>query len=105
MKLIPIVLASAAVALAGPAVASASDTTPVPVASAAKTHMKKRAAHRRGGHVRAAWPRSKSARKPRNRIARWLAKQVGPVNAVRKRHKKGKHAVASAASTTTPLWL
>ena len=34
---------------------------------------------RRGGTVRRAWPANPRAKKPRNRLARWLARQVGPV--------------------------
>ena len=33
---------------------------------------------RRGGRVRQAWPADRSARRPRNRLARWLARQAGP---------------------------
>jgi hypothetical protein len=107
-KLIPIVLASAAVALAGPAAALGSDT--VPTASIASLHVKKdkkRGVHRRGGKVRAAWPRSKSARKPRDPIARWLAKQVGPVGAAKKaaRHKKKGRLAHTSTASPTPLWL
>ena len=65
-KLIPIVLASATVALAGPTAALGSDT--VPTATTAATLQtkfgKQRSAHRHGGKVRAAWPRSKKARAP-----------------------------------------
>jgi hypothetical protein len=32
--------------------------------------------HRVGGHVRSAWPQS--GRRPRSRLTRWLARQVGP---------------------------
>src|SRR4051794_10050745 len=33
---------------------------------------------RRGGKVRQAWPANPRAPRPRNRLARWLARQVGP---------------------------
>jgi hypothetical protein len=37
--------------------------------------------HRLGGHVRHAWP-AKGSPRPKTAIARWLARQVGPRNAV-----------------------
>lgn len=55
--------------------------------TAAKKHKPKR----RGGKVRHAWPANPHAPRPRNRLARWLARQVGPV-------KKKRSAKAAAAS-------
>jgi hypothetical protein len=40
--------------------------------------VEKRKPKRRGGKVQRAWPADRSAPKPRNRLARWLARQVGP---------------------------
>jgi hypothetical protein len=37
----------------------------------------KRKPKRRGGKVRTAWPANSSAPRPRNQLARWLARQVG----------------------------
>ena len=48
--------------------------TPATV-TAAKKHKPKR----RGGTVQRAWPANPHAPRPRNRLARWLARQVGPV--------------------------
>ncbi len=64
---------------------------------------------RRGGTVRAAWPHRRGAHVPRLRLARWLARQTGPVKIVRRaRRRIGRTrspAVAapraSAAQTTT----
>jgi hypothetical protein len=41
--------------------------------------VEKRKPRRRGGKVREAWPANPNAPRPRNRLARWLARQVGPV--------------------------
>src|SRR3954453_2113375 len=41
--------------------------------------IEKRKPKRRGGKVREAWPANRRAPRPRNRLARWLARQVGPV--------------------------
>jgi hypothetical protein len=83
---------------------SAETTTVRPGAAQAK---KKK--HRRGGKVRAAWPRSKKAKAPKNRLARWLAKQVGPTP--RKKKKRSRRALASDSTTALSsagggkLWL
>ncbi len=88
-------------ATAEPLSPSAADATPVAAAKRAKQKP------RRGGRVRAAWPRSKRARAPKNRLARWLAKQVGP-----EKKRKRKRASASADNTSAlstsgsgKLWL
>ena len=44
---------------------------------------------RRGGRVRAAWPHRRSAQPPRARLARWLARQTGPVAVARRRRGGG----------------
>jgi hypothetical protein len=49
--------------------------TAAPRAGAA---IEKRKPRRRGGKVREAWPADPRAPRPRNRLARWLARQVGP---------------------------
>jgi hypothetical protein len=41
--------------------------------------VEKRKPRRRGGKVREAWPANPRAPRPRNQLARWLARQVGPV--------------------------
>jgi hypothetical protein len=46
------------------------------LASATTAHNRKPSAHRVGGKVHKAWPRSGEA--PRSALARWLARQVGP---------------------------
>ncbi len=50
---------------------------------------------RRGGAVRAAWPHRRGAHRPRLRLARWLARQTGPV-AIRRRARR------RIGSTRTP---
>jgi hypothetical protein len=90
-------LVVAALALAGGDVASAAAPSKAPTAySAAKSKKKHK---RRGGHVRAAWPRSKKLHAPKNRLARWLAKQVGPVKL--KKKKKHHHKAHSSQTGTT----
>lgn len=73
------------------------------VTAAAKKKTGKK--HRRGGKVRAAWPRSHRARAPKDDLARWLAKQVGPVPRKGKRRKarRGSAAHARATDSTTAL--
>src|SRR5262245_59439155 len=91
-------LVVAALALAGGDVASAQAPLKAPTAySAAKKKHK-----RRGGHVRAAWPRSKKLHAPKNRLARWLAKQVGPVKR-KKKHKAHSSQTGSGSGTTGAL--
>src|SRR5262245_20637623 len=41
-----------------------------------------RVAPRRGGNVRAAWPRRQGAVPPSGRLARWIARHVGPAGRV-----------------------
>lgn len=64
------------------------------VAPLARSSASRRVAPRRGGTVRAAWPHRGSARPPRLRLARWLARQTGPVTIARRRTRIG--------STKTP---
>jgi hypothetical protein len=103
MRLTPILLT---LALAAPVVvtgeALASDTVP-PSAPAAglQAGTDGSEAPRRGGNVRAAWPHKKAARKPRTRIGRFLAKQVGPVGAQRARRARS----VSAVDLDSVLWL
>ena len=47
------------------------------LASTSTHHQKKPTAHRVGGRVHRAWPRS-GGRPPRSALARWLARQIGP---------------------------
>src|SRR6201995_4293273 len=57
--------------------------TPPPAlasASATSAHKRRPTAHRVGGTVHKAWPRSHS-KPPRTALARWLARQVGPTKA------------------------
>ena len=102
MRLIALLLVTVALSLSGSAVAAAAQTAPAAteIAQIAQKKAKKRNA-RRGGRVRAAWPRSKEARAPRNRLARWLAKQVGSVK--RKRPRAGSAQTGSGSGTTTGL--
>jgi hypothetical protein len=51
--------------------------------------VEKRKPKRQGGKVHKAWPANPRAPRPRNRLARWLARQVGPVQ---------KRAASSAAA-------
>jgi hypothetical protein len=103
MRLTPILLT---LALAAPVVvtgeALASDTVP-PSAPAAglQAGTDGSEAPRRGGKVRAAWPHKKAARKPRTRIGRFLAKQVGPVGAQRARRARS----VSSVDLDSVLWL
>ena len=62
---------------------------------------KRKAAPRRGGTVRAAWPRKPGSSAPRSPLARWLARRVGPP---RKRSSgtTGSRGLARAASSTPP---
>jgi hypothetical protein len=76
----------------------AAETTTKPVAA----QQAKKKKHRRGGKVRAAWPRSKKAKAPKNRLARWLAKQVGPARRSKKRPRK---TTALSTPGDGKLWL
>jgi hypothetical protein len=71
-------------------------------------------APRRGGKVRRAWPRKKSGRRPRGRLKKWLAKQVGARRGGRPtqrrimalgRDRHGDLLLYAAAETTGPLQL
>jgi hypothetical protein len=97
MRLLLSLALTAALALGGVSTATASSTN----TAAAQTAAKKKHNHRRGGKVRKAWPRSRRLHAPKNRLARWLAKQVGPV----KRKKRRAHAsqVGSGSGTTGAL--
>jgi hypothetical protein len=82
----------------------AADIAAKPVAA----HQAKKKKHRRGGKVRAAWPRSKKAKAPTNGLARWLAKQVGPAPRKKKRAHRASVAQAASALSTSgsgKLWL
>ena len=95
---------TSAVTLALATPVHAADIAAKPIA-AEQAHKKK---HRRGGKVRAAWPRSKKAKAPKNRLARWLAKQVGPAPRKKKRARRAGAAQAAAAPSTSgggSLWL
>jgi hypothetical protein len=72
------VLLSLAVAAPAPAQPTSARTDSSTAAVAAKKTERRKPAPRRGGKVRKAWPARKSGR-PTNAMARWLAKQVGPV--------------------------
>jgi hypothetical protein len=65
-----------------------------PAASAAK-----RKHERRGGKVTQAWPHRKGAKPPSNPLAKWLARQVGPVKT--KKTRGHRHLVATAAQSGT----
>ncbi|HST42287.1 MAG TPA: hypothetical protein VLK58_22400 [Conexibacter sp.] len=88
--------------------AGAAGTAAAPIASAAARETtaaeRRRAAQRRGGKVRVAWPQRKGAAAPDNRLARWLARQVGPV-AVRpaRREAVRRNARAAAVAAAAPL--
>jgi hypothetical protein len=104
MRVFALLLVTAALSLSGPAVASAAQSAPS-ATDGAQTAQKKKAKKRnarRGGRVRAAWPRSKRARAPRNQLARWLAKQVGSVK-VKRRKRAGAAQTGSGSGTTTGL--
>jgi hypothetical protein len=81
-------------------VASRAATRPGSSATAAKKH---RLAHRRGGHIRKAWPakrrggRTGRGGRPSRMLARFLAKQVGPKPGTK--HLKA----ATSASAAGPL--
>jgi hypothetical protein len=86
----------------------AAETTAALTASATAARAtgadRRRAAQRRGGRVRTAWPLRRGAPAPDNRLARWLARQVGPV-AVRAARGGTAPLAAAAAATTDPLLL
>jgi hypothetical protein len=63
-----------------------------PAASAAKQKQE-----RRGGKVTHAWPHDKRARPPANPLAKWLARQTGPVGKTRK-HRLVAHAAQHDAA-------
>jgi hypothetical protein len=91
----------AALALGGESTATASSAGTAPTASEpAPAQVAAKKKKRRGGKVRAAWPRSKRLHAPKNRLARWLAKQVGPVK--RKRRARASQ-VGSGSGTTGAL--
>lgn len=60
-------------------------------APAADAHL--RLPHHRGGHVRRAWPAKGRHGRPKLAMARWLARQVGPVKV-----HTAKHRIAAASS-------
>jgi hypothetical protein len=60
-------------------------------------HQKHHKPPRRGGRVRRAWPANPHAPKPRSRLARWLARQVGPVRT------RARTATAAAANDNSKL--
>jgi hypothetical protein len=98
-----VALLVAALSVTAAPVATAATSAHGTTATAAAKHKHKRN-RRRGGHVRTAWPYNKHKHAPHNLLARWLAKQVGPV----KRHKHRKRtsaAVASASDTGTSAGL
>lgn len=97
--------AALALALAGTSSATSSRPTAGDRATVEVTAAKKKGKHRRGGDVRAAWPRSKRARAPRNQLARWLAKQVGPVPRKRRRARAADSTTAPSTSGSGKLWL
>jgi hypothetical protein len=76
-------------ALVAPA-ASHAAKRPGTSATAAKKH---KLAARKGGHVRKAWPAKHHRGRPAKRLARFLAKQVGPLHHV-KSHKGMAHSAA-----------
>jgi hypothetical protein len=101
MRFLALLMLTAALSLFGVA------TTPSPAGAqseivATTAQKKQRGNQRRGGRVRAAWPRSKRARAPRNELARWLAKQVGSVK-VRRRRLGRTSQTGSGSGTTTGL--
>ncbi|MDW5597145.1 hypothetical protein VSS74_22555 [Conexibacter stalactiti] len=87
----------------------AADTTAALIASAAASSTngaeRRRAAQRRGGKVRVAWPQRKGAAAPDSRLARWLARQVGPiaVRPARRGAARRDTRALAAASATAPL--
>jgi hypothetical protein len=94
--------AGAAPAVAsGPAVVALPAHAPPTAADRLPTARKRKTAPRRGGTVRAAWPRKAGSKAPRSPLARWLARRVGPP---RKRSSgtTGSRGLASAASSTPP---
>src|SRR3954452_10830854 len=98
MRRVALLLVIAVAGLAGADAASVAASSPVPHrADAAAKHKKKRANRRRGGKVRVAWPRGRYTRPPRKALARWLAKQVGPVRA--KKHKRRRARAAGPIAT------
>ena len=107
MRLTALAFLIAALVLSGPRLASAAAPPSSPAAAdeqaqTAQKGKRKRANRRQGGHVRAAWPRSKKARAPKNGLARWLAKQVGSVK-VRRRARAGAAQTGSGSGTPTGL--
>ena len=95
---------TSAVTLALATPVHAADIAAKPVAA----DQAKKKKHRRGGKVRAAWPRSKKAKAPKNGLARWLAKQVGPAPRKKKRARRASAAQAATALSTSgsgKLWL
>jgi hypothetical protein len=87
--------------------AAASPSVAPDRATVAVKHAKHKKHPRRGGRVKAAWPRSKHANAPRNRLARWLAKQVGPVRKKRRLRafNEAQSRSALTSSGTGTLWL
>ncbi len=100
--LIGTVVSAITLALATPV--HAAETTVEPVAA---EQAKKKKKPRRGGKVRAAWPRSKKAKPPKDRLARWLAKQVGPAPRKKgsKRSSRLKSTPALSSAGSGKLWL
>ncbi len=90
------------------------DVAALAVTTAAAERRSGRAPHRRverrGGSVRPAWPRRARAPAPERRLARWLARQVGPVAAGSGKRERAVAAAAgplarAAASPADPLLL
>jgi hypothetical protein len=80
----------ASLLLAGLPGAATADSSPATATqSKQKRHGKKR--HRVGGQVRTAWPLG--GHRPADRLARWLARQVGPTCPKRSKSAKRKHRV------------
>ena len=77
----------------------------MPAPSASARHLPRR----HGGHVRVAWPHRRHGRKPHAKLARFLARQTGPVRITRRMRRaarRRRHAHAAAvASVTKPLLL
>jgi hypothetical protein len=74
----------------------------LPAGSASARHLPRR----HGGHVRLAWPHKRHAHRPHSRLARFLARQTGPVKITRRMRRAARHHPhASAAATTQKLQL
>lgn len=89
--------------------------SPPPIAAAAARDGDRSQAQRRGGTVRPAWPLRSGQRPPASRLARWLARQVGPAAPVARARgrgrahgrarRRGAARAAAAASAAQPLLL